>query len=172
MNFETRYTATDVLQKKAAKQLFFTVFLGRKWIGLGAFWVVAGASVAVVPSSGWTIPCILFTAGFILTVMWVKTYFMLLRNSRDYLQMIDDPTMTLKIDDVDLEISASNGSRKTAWSKMDRIVETNDFLIPMIGKIPIICLPKSELTDETAAFVRQVIPNCRDDETSPRQCRS
>ena len=35
---------------------------------------------------------------------------------------------------------------------VDRIVITEDFVIPIAGKIPLICLPKSELSPEVIAW--------------------
>ena len=156
MEFETHYPATEELQQKAAKQLFFSVLLKKKWIGILAFWIASGLSLFAVAELGWALTGILLGVSFILTSMWVKTYFMFQKQAKDYLKTIEDPLTTLKINREEMDVSNSNGSKRITWDKVDRVAETKDFLVPLIGKTPLICLPKDKLSHEVSAFLRQL----------------
>ena len=158
MEFETQYPATEALQRTAAKQLFFSVMLKKKWIGILAFWIATGLSLFAVSELGWALTGILFAVSFVLSVMWVKTYFMFQKQANDYLKTIDDPLTTLRINKEEFNISNSNGNKRITWNKIDRISETNDFFVPFIGKVPLICLPKDKLSREVADFLREFRP--------------
>ena len=158
MEFETQYPVTDALQRTAAKQLFFSVMLKKKWIGILAFWIAAGLSLFTVSELGWALAGILLAVSFVLTVMWVKTYFMFQKQANDYLKTIDDPLTTLRINKEEFDISNCNGNKRITWNKIDRISETKDFLVPFIGKVPLICLPKDRLSREVSDFLREFRP--------------
>lgn len=155
MNFETSYTVTEELQMEAAKQMFLTVYLKRKWIPILALWIVGGISFLWVDEIGWLLTGTLLTVASMLTVMWVKTYFKLQENSMINFRTMNDPLVTLTITREDLEISSSSGSRRIAWNKVDEVAETKDFLIPMIRKLPMMCLPKEHLTTEVFEMIRR-----------------
>jgi len=155
MEFETQYPVDEALQSEAAKELFFSVMLKKKWIGIAVFWIASGLSFMVVPEMGWAPTGVLLAVSFVLTSMWIKTYLMIQKSSKEYLRTIDDPLTTLKISREEMDISNSNGSKRIKWEKVERIEETKSFFVPMIGKAPLICLPKEKLTSEVLDFLRQ-----------------
>lgn len=158
MEFEIQYPVTEALQRTASKQLFFSVMLKKKWIGILAFWIAAGLSLFAVSEIGWALTGILLAVSFVLTVMWVKTYFMFQKQANDYLKTIDDPMTTLRINKKEFNISNSSGNKRITWNKVDRISETKGFFVPFIGKVPLICLPKDKLSREVSEFLGEFRP--------------
>lgn len=156
MEFRTQYKVDEALQSETARQLFFSVMLKKKWIGIAGFWIASGLSVVLIPEMGGAPTGVLFAVSLILTSMWVKTYFMVQKSSIDYLRTIEDNLTTLTINKDEMNISNSNGSKRIAWEKVDKIVETKSFFVPMIGKVPLICLPKDKLSNEASDFLRKV----------------
>ena len=52
---------------------------------------------------------------------------------------------------------SSTGTREHAWTKIERLVETKDFVILMAGTLPLLSLPKAAFADDALAFLRERI---------------
>jgi hypothetical protein len=148
MHHQTQYSVTPDLQAQAAKQMFIAVFVKKKWIGVLMFYIISIFTLIFHTEFGWVPFAIFGSITFILTSMWIKTYLKVQENAKTYLRTISDPTTQLIINDQEMQISNSNGMRRLTWDTVDRFVSTRDFVIPMTGNVPLICLPKSELTTE------------------------
>ena len=142
MEYRSQYLVTEELQKQGSRQLFFSVALGKKWIGVTFLWLLSIFALSAASMIGWIAGAALLGVSLVLTLLWVKTYFALQKNAIDYLKTVDDPTTNLLITEEFMEVSNSSGSKKVLWEKVEKLEETEDFLIPMVGKVPIICLPR------------------------------
>jgi hypothetical protein len=128
--------------------MFVAVYLKKKWIGIVVFFVLSIFTLIYREEFGWVPFAVFGSLTFIIITMWIKTYKALQDNAKSYLRTISDPRTTLVIDDQEMEISNSNGMRRITWDTVDRFVSTKDFVIPIAGKVPLICLPKAELNAE------------------------
>ena len=132
--------------------MFVAVYLKKKWIGIIMFFAISIIALIYRDEFGWVPFSIFGSLSIIITTMWIKTYLTLQENAKAYFRTISDPKTTLVIDDKEMHISNFNGMRRFTWDTVDRFVITEDFVIPIAGKIPLICLPKSELSPEVIAW--------------------
>lgn len=154
MEYQAKYNVTADLQRQAIKELFFAVFLKRKWIGIVVLAFFFVLSLVFVEHTDWILPSILGIGVMFLSVMWIKTYYMLQAQAEDYLRTLDDPLTTVNMTDSELEVRSSSGSKRLKWEMIDRVVESTNFYIPMIGKVPFICLPKANLSKPMSSILR------------------
>ncbi len=154
MHHEAQYDVTPEVQRLAAKQMFIAVYLKKKWIGIAFFAIISIFTIIYSHEFGWIPFAVFGSITFILTSMWIKSYFALQENAQSYLRTIGEPKNVLTITDDEMVISNSNGMKRIVWDTIDRFVITQDFVIPIVGKVPIICLPKSELSSEVIAWFR------------------
>ncbi len=128
--------------------MFIAVYLKKKWIGILMFLAISIFTLIFQSEFGWVPFAVSGSITFILITMWIKGYLKVQENAKTYLRTISDPTTNLIISDQEMQISNSNGMRRLAWDTVDRFVLTSDFVIPITGNVPLICIPKSELSSE------------------------
>ena len=154
MDFRTEYRVTEAVQTAAARQMFYAIYLRKKWIGIVAMAVIG----VVLWFQGWSPAREIGLADMIvagvLAALWVKTYYQVIGNSRTALRTLSDDQVTLTMGDEGMEMEMADSRRKLLWDKVDRVVETKDFMILMAGRLPVASLPKAELGGEVVEWLR------------------
>lgn len=156
MQFETRYEVTESLQSKAVAQLFFSVYLKRKWIGVVLLYVAALLSVLAGAAIGFALTGFLAALGFVLTWMWVRSYQKMQQQGRAYIEALNGSELAVTLADSGVLIANAAGSQRVAWQELGGIAESKDFIILLIDRNPLICLPKSALNTEVIEWLRQL----------------
>jgi hypothetical protein len=154
MEFRTEYRVTEAVQTAAARQMFHAVYLKKKWV-----WMVAMAVIGVVLwFQGWSPAREIGLADMIvagvLAVLWVKTYVRVVANARTALRTLSDDLVTLRMGDEGMEMEMADSRRRLLWEKVDRVVETGDFMILVTGRLPVASLPKAALGVEVVEWLR------------------
>ncbi len=155
MHFETEYTLTPELQHATIKQMFFVVLLKKRWWGIAGLWLLAGASFLVVGVITWAMPALLCAIAFMQTALWLKAYFHAQKQARGMLAGLEDPRVILKFDDAAVVFSGSNGSKRFKWKEFDLGLESEDFIFLLVGKAPVLSLPKAHLDEPVRQWLRQ-----------------
>lgn len=156
MQFETRYKVTESLQSKAVAQLFFSVYLKRKWIGVVLLCLAALLSVLAGAAIGFALTGFLAALGFVLTWMWVRSYQKLQQQGRAYIEALNGSELSVTLADSGVLIASAAGSQRVAWQQLGGIAESKDFIILLIDRNPLICLPKNILNAEVIEWLRQL----------------
>ena len=156
MEFLCRYEVTSAMQDTSVRQYFFTIMLGRRWLGL-----MAGLALALIAwqlgAPPWAAAA-LCAAVLVLVILWIKTYHHVIQQARSGLRLMEHPLVEVSLTDEALEYRSSTGTRRHGWDKIERMRETKDFLIFQHGKIPLLSLPKSALPAEALEWLRQRFP--------------
>lgn len=145
MKQHVQYVVDASMQRLAMKQLFFAVYFKRRWIGILVMVVLSGICYGLNDEVGWVPFAIFSSISMVLISLWVITYVKVHENAQSYLRTIQDPLHDFTMDEELLEVSNTNGMKRVMYAHIDRLVQTEDFYIPMVGKVPIICVPKSAL---------------------------
>ncbi len=154
MEFKTEYRVTEAVQTAAARQMFHAVYLRKKWVGMLAMAVIGVALWFQGSSPAREIGLADMMVAVVLVVLWVKTYVRVIGNSRTALRTLSDDLVTLRMGDEGMEMEMADSRRKLAWEKVDRVVETKDFMILMAGRLPVASLPKGALGVEMVEWLR------------------
>ena len=87
--------------------------------------------------------------------MWLKTYFVLMATGRTLFDAMDDPTVTVSLDDESISVSSDASSRRIQWSDVTKLATTKEHIILFAKKVAVAIIPRSALLpDAEAAIVR------------------
>ncbi len=157
MKFSATYEVTPRLQDDSVKQFFWHVLLRPQLGGLLSMVAVLLAFIGFdLPYKPWGIG---FCSGLLLfaCATWCRTYFQIIAQARAGLKLMENPKVVITLDDACIEYASSTGTRRHAWDKIERCIETKDFVVLMHGKLPLLSLPKASLPSEALAFMQQKI---------------
>ncbi len=128
MIFSARYDVTEQLQDAMASQFFFAVLRPRLPVITVCFAVLAGLGALDLPYRGW-IAGYLSAVALLIVVRWTQAFFAGRAQGRAGLKLMEHPRVELTL----------------AWSKIERLMETKDFVVLMVGTPPLLSLPKAAL---------------------------
>lgn len=154
MKHTASYDVTPEMQYASVKQFFWSVLFRPRRAGIVTV-VVAWLAMIVMdpPYKPWLVG--FFTAAVLfLVVSWVRTYWLVLAQAKAGLRLIENPKVQISIDESQVEYVSATATYRHAWSKIERIEETKDFVIFMHGKFPLLSLPKSSFSSEELIFMK------------------
>jgi hypothetical protein len=157
MKYTATYEVTAKLQDDSVRQFYWNVLLRPK---IGGIFVTLALLLGLIaldfPYKSWVVG---FNGALFLflVIMWAKTYFQILSQARAGLRLMEHPHVEILLDESQVEYVSSTGTRRHPWNKIERIVETSDFMILMYGKIPLLSLPKACFTTEALDFIQERI---------------
>jgi len=151
------YEVSPAMQDASIRQYFFSVLFGwRRVIPLTLLTLLA---IALIASGAASVPAaIVGSVVVVLLILWVKAYFQSLSQGRAGLRLMEHHRIEVRLNEEAVEYRSSTGTRVHRWEKIDRLIETKDFLILMHGKFPILSLPKEFLSPTAAGLIRSKLP--------------
>ncbi|MGF1679550.1 MAG: YcxB family protein [Candidatus Methylacidiphilales bacterium] len=155
MKYTATYEVTAKLQDDSMKQFYWHVLLRPR---IGGIFAILAVLVGVIffepPYKPWVVG-FMGALFLLLIVMWAKAYFQILSQARDGLRLMEHPNVEVTLDDSQIEYVSSTGSRRHHWNKIEKIVETTDFIILMNGELPLLSLPKACFTNEALNYIKE-----------------
>lgn len=155
MKYTATYEVTAKLQDDSVKQFYWHVLLRPRIGGIFAIFAVLVGVIFLEP------PCKPWIVGFVgamflfLITTWAKAYFHIISQARAGLRLMEHPKVEVILDDSHIEYISSTGSRRHHWNKIEKIVETTDFIVLMNGKLPLLSLPKCCFTSEVLNYIKE-----------------
>ena len=67
----------------------------------------------------------------------------------------EQPRVEILLDEALIEYVSSTGTRRHQWEKIGEIQETEDFVILVNGKLPLLSLPKACFSSEALTFMKE-----------------
>ena len=144
------FEITEEIQLKSVKQYFFKVVLGRKWLAL--LYLVPFTLVTFFLSQE-AISYGMMALIFILSMMWIKSYKAHLSQAMTQYELLDSTKISLSIDREKYIYETSSGRREMMWSKVNRVIETKDFIYALRDKTPVLAVMKSMLSAEAKSVM-------------------
>ncbi len=148
------YQVDEALNRSSIKQYFWTVLIRPK---LPIFLVILACLIAIClisfPYQEW-IALVLGTLVLVLIVSWMKAYFVTQAQGRDGLKLLNHPNIEIEMDEETITYRSSTGTRLHSWSKIDKLIETRDFVILQSGKLPLLILPKLPLSTDALKYLK------------------
>ncbi|MDA3823973.1 MAG: YcxB family protein [Bacteroidales bacterium] len=160
MNYQTTYLVTEDLIISSVKQTFFKVYLKKKWIIILCFYLLSalGFIFAEEPKEfDYTVSFAVLAFALLMSLIWVKSYFSSLSNARSAFKLSGEGLMDMCIDGATITITSNAGSRKVDLGKITKVIETKDYLVLMLDKLPIFTPLKRELSDEAISYLKASI---------------
>lgn len=161
MTFTGRYEVTQKLQDDMSREFFFGVLLRPRLFRIVACLALLGVLAALTSLSGLDVPYRLWIVGFLsavalmIVLTWIITFFRARAQGRAGLRLIEHPRIEITLDEQQVLYSSSTGTRRHSWEKIQRIVETKNFIALMAGEIPLLMLPKSCFSAEALSLLRE-----------------
>jgi hypothetical protein len=154
--FHFNYEVTPKLLDDFVKQYYWHELLRPRRI-FGMLLVLAFVLGTIAtpydsPPKSWAVG-FLSAVTILLVAAWVRAYFQFLAQERAGLKLMEHPNVKISMDDARIEYASSTGTRRHQWEKIDRILQTKDFVILMSGKLPLLSLPKLCFSIEALAFM-------------------
>jgi len=154
MQYQTSYTITEDLIEASVRQTYFKVYLGKKWLIILCFFVFA--ILGIVFSKGsldYAVSGGVLGLALLVSIMWIKSYFVNMNNAKSVFKMSGEGDMDLKIDGNNLTITSNAGSRLVKLDKVTGVIETRDFLVLMVDKQPVFTPKVDFLSEEIKQFL-------------------
>lgn len=143
------------------REFFFGVLLRPRLLRIVACLGLLGVLAVLTSLSGLDVTYRLWTVGFLSAVMvmilltWIITFFRARAQGRAGFRLIEHPRVEVTLDEQQVLYSSSTGTRQHSWEKIQRIVETKNFVALMAGDVPLLMLPKSCFGTEALSFLRE-----------------
>jgi hypothetical protein len=158
MKFETTYDVDVATKDASIRQMLYAIRLKPKLWGLVVLSICTLLSFLAPdllgPSIRWE-PLVLMV---FVTMLWIKSYYSLISTGRKTMELSSSPSVCLRLSSEEIEFISSNGTRKHSWTKIDRVLETKDFLLVMSGKLCLFCIPKRHLPADIQEYIKKA-PN-------------
>lgn len=148
--FSKTYAVTPSMLLSSNSQYFFAVALGWRW--LGCVFILAYSMLCLLLNFP-TIAAIAFAIAALMTTMWVKAYFQYRDMALAQVQLFGNMQVTIELSESGIRTSSARGNVAFAWSELNRIKQSRDFGYIMRDKLPLMSLPKSELTADAIALL-------------------
>lgn len=148
--FSKTYTVTPSMLLSSNSQYFFAVALGWRW--LGCVFISAYGMLCLLLNFP-TIAAITFAIAALVTTMWVKSYFQYRDMAIAQVQLSGNIQVTIELSESGIRTSSARGNVSYAWSELSRIKQSRDFVFIMRDKLPLMSLPKSELTADAITLL-------------------
>jgi hypothetical protein len=161
MQFETRYSVTSRLQSQAVAQLFFSIYLKRKWLGFVLVWTAALLSVLAGAAIGFALTGFLAALGFVQSLIWGLSYQRLQRQGRAYAAAFNGTQLLLQLDATGLLITTPAGSQRIEWCKLSQIVHSKNFVILLLDGNPLLFIPHSALNGNVIDWLDRLELGCQ-----------
>jgi hypothetical protein len=159
MTFSTEYRVDTAMQDASLKQSLYVIHIKSKLPTL-TFMLILGVVVAIFgvhlhPFKRW------FTLGafVLLGLMWLRPYLELIKMGRASLAMSSEPKCILSFDSSAIELENTTGAKRYVWTELEELVETKDFILLMVGKLSLLCIPKEFLTKEAKLYIKAKLKN-------------
>ncbi len=157
MTFSTEYKVDTSMQDASLRQSLYAIHIKAK-LPAFALLFIFGIVVVIVgadlnPFIRWLIPCVFV----LLILMWLRAYRELIKIGRARLAMSSEPKSILSFDSSAIELRNANETKRYEWIKLERLVETKDFILLMVGKLSLFCIPKEFLTKEAEQYIKEKI---------------
>lgn len=155
MKFSATYEITPKLQDDSAKQYFWSILLRPRMGAILAFLaLLPGMIFLEFPYKPWIVG--FFSAAVLfLVIVWVRAYFQIIAMARAGLNLMEHPRVEILLDEALIEYVSSTGTRRHQWEKIGEIQETEDFVILVNGKLPLLSLPKACFSSEALTFMKE-----------------
>lgn len=158
MEYKIQYEVTEEIQMNSLKQYFFKILLGKRIILL---LLIAVFSIVLIATSddkfgfyaGIVFGCIVLAN----SIMWIRSYFLMMRQGRDLLALQDSPVINVLMDENGIYYQSSSTSKNYTWKKVEKFEDTRDFLVLTHGKVPLLSLPKEFLDANAVQFAKTKI---------------
>ncbi len=158
MDYRTEYSITEEIQSKSLKQYFFKALLGKQIVLIPLMIVFSLALLFISDDDfGFYAGVVLGCMALVYTIIWTKSYFLILKQGREQLALLDSPTIKIRMNEDGIHYESSNNSRSYSWSKIEKLEDTGDFLVFQKGKIPLLNLPKEFLDKDALEYAKSKI---------------
>ncbi len=154
MNYKVNYIITEKLQIDSIKQYFYKCLLGPKIYIIISFAITSILFFLLPATRADYLPKILLIVFFILVIMWVKTYFILIKQAKVQFKIFESKEIQLEINDDEIIYKNSSVIKNLKWDKIDQFIECKDFIILQKEKLPLINLPKAYLKEDVINFIK------------------
>ncbi len=159
MKYEVEYPVDEKMQDASMRQSILAIYLAPKLPVFGLL-CVFGLCVVLVgadmhPIIRWLLPF----ACLIILLTWLRAYQELRAMGRKRLSMSARPLTYLSFDESEISARSANETKRYEWTKLERMVETRDFLFLLSGKMSLFCIPKSVIAREAAHYIREKMKN-------------
>jgi hypothetical protein len=159
MNFSTEYKVDAAMQDASLRQSLYVIHIKAKLPAFALLFIFGIVVVIVGPDLNpfirWLIPGVFV----LLILMWLRAYRELIKIGRARLAMSSDPKSILSFDSSAIELKNANETKRYEWSKLERFVETKDFLLLMVGRLSLFCIPKEFLSTEAESYIKEKMKN-------------
>lgn len=155
MRFEIEYPVDAAMQDASMRQGLLSIHVAPKLPAFGFICVlavyVAFTGAGLHPIVRWLLP----VACVVIVLMWLRAYLDLRAMGRKRLSLSSNPLAHLGFDEKAITTRTANETKTYEWERLERVVESRDFLFLMSGKASVFCIPKSVISREAGRYIRE-----------------
>lgn len=157
MKYEAEYEVDSAMQDASLRQSLVAIHLAPKFPMLLLLVILAVCVVftgtLLNPFVRWLLPVVCV----IIALTWFRAYREAISIGRKRLSLSERPITRISFDDREISSQNANEKKIYEWRKLERVIETRDFLFIMAGKMSLFCIPKRVINSEVEAYIKEKI---------------